>query len=382
MMEQPSSLWNQLRSAAPGTPAADEVGQENMHVSNAKPPPAHHQQMLCVPAEAWKLLHERLAAMEASNRETKQFLRAHLRLERARRERGATRIQAVWRARATRRSHPCAVRFAALRTAARRAKSFDAATRLHVSAPRATLRGATAALRMQRGRAPLPAVQGLARGFLVRRRVARWRLEWRAALRIQAALRGMRGRGTTRTALREAQLEARVAALEAALAAEQSARELSEAYLRRLGEAVRGLHSHKRRAKEAQEELKAAVLRAAREEAEAASAEQVEAQLQAARAAAEEAERAEMAVAELKAQAGDSAAEAVLAPPRGETGAQGGGALGGVGASGEGGGASTDAPTPLPIWNRQLEWIAKEEALRRSFNSPPTQATPSDDGSM
>jgi hypothetical protein len=168
--------------------------------------------------------------MEAAQREVKQYLRVHLRLERGRRERAAVHVQAVWRGTLTRRTHP--VSLCVLRRLHLRGRTRFSVSLLHLSAP---ARGGLPC-------APAAALQAHARGFLVRRRAAWWRTRTQAVLRLQAVYRGVRSRRATQPQLRTARLEARVASLEDALRSESHARQLAEAYLRKMSEAVKVLH--------------------------------------------------------------------------------------------------------------------------------------------
>ena len=245
-----SAMWNSLRAAAPGTSGLSETTPAIANANKGEPtttpatgcsPPsaaAVHGpgvKLLCVPADAWRELHERLASMEESQRDVKQYLRAHLRLERSRRESGATRLQARWRGIHVRWHHAlgCAIR--RRRFARERAKSLDA-SRLHCSPVAAVVATSHAEKRAMR-------LQGLARGFLVRRRVSLWRAQTSAATRLQSASRGLRSRRRHTPSLRSHRLEMRVAYLEAALRSEGRKREVSEAFLRRLGEAVKALNA-------------------------------------------------------------------------------------------------------------------------------------------
>jgi hypothetical protein len=85
--------------------------------------------------------------------------------------------------------------------------------------------------------------QAAARGFLVRRRVALWRAQNSATVRLQATARGLASRRKHFATLQAQRLERRVAQLEAALRSERRQRAVSEAFLRKLGEHAKALHA-------------------------------------------------------------------------------------------------------------------------------------------
>ena len=196
-----------------------------------------HATTLVVPAAAWHAMQAQLAALQDSQQETKAYLRATLRLEHKKRERSASRLQAAWRGAYLRSWHPLACRLARWRAMRSRQRSL-CISRCHLAAP--PLPPATAGLARPVVVA-LRVLQRCARGFVVRRRVARWRAQTAAARRVQAAARGWRSRRRHGAALQQSRLAARVARLEKQLEAERRTRVLHEQFLRRLGEAVKGL---------------------------------------------------------------------------------------------------------------------------------------------
>ena len=217
--------------------AGATTGKENLE--NGSAPTS-----LVVPAAAWHALNARLVELQDGQREVKAYLKANLKLEHQRRNSAAVRVEAAWRGALVRSYHPLALRLARRRAARAREASLTVA-RLHLTVPLLPeMADLSARLRADLVRpvaTALTAMQRFARGFLVRRRVALWRVQTRAAVRVQSAARGLRSRRRHAAALGQHRLAARVARLEGELAAERSMRKLHEQFLRKLGDAVRKL---------------------------------------------------------------------------------------------------------------------------------------------
>ena len=197
---------------------------------------AQNQQTLVVPAAAWHALHQQLATLQAGQAEMKSFLKASLGLEHRKRKDATSKLQAAWRGYDLRQTHPIALQLACRRKLRNRERSFDVAVRLHLTVPPPPSRDDKALVRTVA--AAVRTVQRVARGFLVRRRVARWMRQFRAARMLQAVARGVASRRRHRAELKQTQLATRIARLEAQLVSERKARLVHEAFLRKLSEAV------------------------------------------------------------------------------------------------------------------------------------------------
>lgn len=231
------SLWASLKSTAPGTPSYP-LSSSSSALANAgaaAASSARSNAVLCVPASQWREMHERLAAMEASQHDIKQYLRVHSRLERGKRERAAVILQSRWRGIIARWRHPIGGMLRRRRVAKVKARSFNASERLHCDPPMPVVATSRTEKRAMR-------CQAVGRGFLVRRRVTSWRAETAAAVRLQALARGRAGRKRHLIPLQVHRLQTRIAHLECALRSESRKREVSEAFLRRIGEAIKTVH--------------------------------------------------------------------------------------------------------------------------------------------
>lgn len=174
---------------------------------------AQQGDVLVVPARAWSEMQTELVEM-------RRFVRSMLAVEARRRAVSITRVQARWRGLVARRSLEARVLQARLRM-----RWITSPDQLHVStvAPRPSS--------LARG-----LLHAVVRGFLVRRRSARYRTHHRAASLVQAIVRGRRDRRLLR--IPSAQHH-RLLHLEAQLSAERHARLTHEGVLRTMFTAMR-----------------------------------------------------------------------------------------------------------------------------------------------
>lgn len=219
-----------LAALIPDSHTPQSISQQTPPRQQEPPAPSPAATTLVVPAEAWLAMQAQLTALQTSQNDVKQYLKATLRLEHRRREHGAIRLQAAWRARLARATHPI-VRVLHRRQAYRAREASVNISRVHLTVPAAAV---YATDRLRPIALAVVDAQRLCRGFLVRRRLVRWHTHALNAALLQAAARGMR----TRRRCATARLAARVARLEAMLAEERHRRKSQETFLRHLGKAV------------------------------------------------------------------------------------------------------------------------------------------------
>jgi len=198
----PTNAWDHLAATAPAAiPQLAAVEQ---------------REMLAVPALAWRQMQTELCDM-------RRFVRSMLAVEARRRAANVIRVQARWRGMTTRQSLDGRLLRARLRL-----RWLTSIEQLSVSAA-----AARPLLSFAGGR-----LHAAARGFLVRRRVARYSSGRAAACLLQAAARGRRDRRALRLPLAQHRRTLRLAA---ELAAERRARLAHEGALRTMYAALREL---------------------------------------------------------------------------------------------------------------------------------------------
>ena len=210
------SQWRQVLRAAP---VVSKVTPDATKASDTSGP------VLLVPSSAWRAMELQISTLQEQQAESSRFLRCHLKMEFVRRERAAVRMQAFCRGLLARRQPIVA----SLRRQwhAQLHWLLLSSNRLHVSVPASVLGGNATSMNRR-------LLQAVARGMLVRRRVSIWFRQHKAALVLQASVRGQQTRRSTSGALERRRLLRHVQILEGKLSREATMREDLEAAMRKL----------------------------------------------------------------------------------------------------------------------------------------------------